>query len=143
MEKYFFKNWHEKSIRVVFDIIGQNGEFYTFEQLKTMYNINGTFLDYQYLLNKIPRSWITQINVNCVFIFENKINVTCNVFVKKLMKAKKGSRVFYDTFVNVNDYIPQNKWQAEISDITENEWKSYFLSTKNGMRLNFEISNIR
>ena len=56
--------------------------------------------------------------------------MTCNVFVKKLMKAKKGSRVFYDTFVNVNDYIPQNKWQAEIGDITENEWKSYFLSTK-------------
>ena len=56
--------------------------------------------------------------------------MTCNVFVKKLMKAKKGSRVFYDTFVNVNDYIPQNIWQAEIRDITENEWKSYFLSTK-------------
>ena len=128
--KILFKNWHEKGIRVVFDIIGQNGKFYTFEQLKTMYNINGTFLDYQYLLNKIPRSWITQINDNRVFIFENKINVTCNVFVKKLMKAKKGSRVFYDTFVNVNDYIPQNKWQAEIGDITENEWKSYFLSTK-------------
>ena len=128
--KILFKNWHEKGIRVVFDIIGQNGEFYMFEQLKTMYNINGTFLDYQYLLNKIPRPWITQINDNRVFIFENKINVTCNVFVKKLMKAKKGSRVFYDTFVNVNDYIPQNKWQADIGDITENEWKSYFLSTK-------------
>ena len=110
---------HEKGIRVVFDIIGQNGEFYTFEQLKAMYNINGTFLDYQYLLNKIPWSWITQNNDNRIFIFENKINVTCNVFVKKLMKAKKGSRVFYDTFVDVNDYIPQNKWQAEIGDITE------------------------
>ena len=30
------------------------------------------------------------------------------------MKAKKGFRLFYDTFVNVNDYIPQNKWQAEM-----------------------------
>ena len=46
MEKYFFKNWHEKGIRVIFDIIGQNGEIYTFEQLKTMYNIIDTFLDY-------------------------------------------------------------------------------------------------
>ena len=65
--------------------------------------------------------------------------MTCNIYVKKLMKAKKGSRVFYDTFVNANDYIPQNKWQAEIGDTSENEWKSYFLS----MKLNFEISNIR
>ena len=47
--------------------------------------------------------------------------MTCNVFVKKLMKAEKGSRVLYDTFVNLNDYIPQNKWQAEIGDINENE----------------------
>ena len=57
------------------------------------------------------------------------------------MKAKKGSRVFYATFVNVHDYITQNKWHAEIGDITENEWKSYFRSTKNGTQLNFEISN--
>ena len=41
--KIFFKIRHEKGIRVVFDIIGQNVEIYTFEQLKTMYNINGTF----------------------------------------------------------------------------------------------------
>ena len=46
--KISFKNWHEKGIRVVFDIIGQNDKFYTFEQLKTKYNINVTFLDYQY-----------------------------------------------------------------------------------------------
>ena len=42
-------------------------------------------------------------------------------FVKKLAKAQKCSRVFYDTFVNVNDYKPQNKWQAEIGVISENE----------------------
>ena len=26
--------------------------------------------------------------------------------------------------------MPQNKWQAEIGNISENEWKSYLLSTK-------------
>ena len=38
--------------------------------------------------------------------------------------------MFYDVFVNVNDDIPQNKWQAEIGDISENERKAYFLSIK-------------
>ena len=71
-KKIIFKNWHEKGIRVVFDVSGQNGEFYTFEKLKTMYNIKDTFLDYQYLLNKLPQSWITQINDNRIIIFENK-----------------------------------------------------------------------
>ena len=26
--------------------------------------------------------------------------------------------------------MPQNKWQAEVGDISENEWKSYYFSTK-------------
>ena len=50
------------------------------------------------------------------------------------MKAKEGSRVFYDTFENVNDYMPQNKCQAKIGDISEKEWASYFPGTKNGMK---------
>ena len=53
------------------------------------------------------------------------------------MKAKKGSRVFYDIFVDVNEYMPQNKWQAEIGGIGENEWKSYFLSTKKWHEVKF------
>ena len=67
-----------------------------------MYNIKGTPLEYQYLLNKIPQLWITKINDNRIFIFENKINVTCNVFVKKLMKAKKVVEIYMIFFVNVN-----------------------------------------
>ena len=90
------------------------------------------FLDYQYIINKIPRPWITKINDNRVFIFENKIKVTSNVFVKKIMKDKKGSRVLYDTctFVNVNDYIQQNKWQAEKGDISEKNGNLTFLVPK-------------
>ena len=59
------------------------------------------------------------------------------------MKAKTGSRVFYDTYVSVNEHMQRNKWQAEIGDISENEWKLYFLYTKKCMKLNFEDSNIR
>ena len=99
-----------------------------------MYNIKGKFLVYQYLLNKMFQSWVTQINDNRVFIFENKTNVTSYVFVKNLMKAKQGSRGFNDIFVNVNEYIPQNKWQAERGDKSRNKWKSYFLRTKNAMK---------
>ena len=53
-----------------------------------------------------------------------------NIYVKELIKTKKRSRIFYDIFVGVNDYIPQGKWQAEIRDINENEWKLYFLNIK-------------
>ena len=87
----FFKNRHEKGIRVVFDIIGQNEEFYTFKQLKTMYNIIGIFrLSIPFKQN--TPNMDTQINelmITAFFIFENEINVTCNVSVKKLIRATK------------------------------------------------------
>ena len=56
--------------------------------------------------------------------------MTCNIYIKELIKTKKGSRIFYDIFVGINEYIPQGKWQAEIGNITENEWKLYFLNIK-------------
>ena len=128
--KIFFKNWHDRGIRVVSDILSETGDIYTLEQLKTMYGIRGTFLDYQHVLNNICQSWKTQINENVVFILENKMNVICNIYVKNLIKARKGSRLFYDIFVNINEYIPQGKWQGEIGDINENEWKMYFQEIK-------------
>ena len=128
--KVYFKSWYEKGIRVVQDIINENGSLYTFEQLKTLYNINGTFLHYHQLMNGISPLWINQIIDNHIFILENKTNAICNIYVKKLIKVKKGSRIFYDTFAEVDKYNPHGKWQTEIGDIYENEWKSYFLNIK-------------
>ena len=45
---YFIKNWYEKGIRLVSDLLDQNGIFfYNFETFKTTYGVAGTFLDYQ------------------------------------------------------------------------------------------------
>ena len=56
--------WSDNGIRVIYDIIGDDGEFYTFEELKAMSNIRGTFLDYQRIVNSIPQTWKTLINNN-------------------------------------------------------------------------------
>lgn len=124
--RLFLKNWFDNGIRVIYDIIDKNGAFYTFEQLQAMYNVRGTFLDYQHIVHNIPQSWKALINDNRVFIRENKCNVICNIYVKQLIKVKKGSRVFYDIFVAVNNYFQQNKWQTEMGDIDEKEWRRYF-----------------
>ena len=52
------KNWSHNGIRVpvINDTIGDYGEFYTFEELKAMFNIRGTFLDYQRIINCIPQT---------------------------------------------------------------------------------------
>ena len=49
----FFFNWSDNGIREIYDIIADDGEFYTFEELKAMFTIRGTFLDYQRIINSI------------------------------------------------------------------------------------------
>ena len=39
--------------------------------------MRGTFLDYEYVLNRIANEWKTKINDNKMFSIENKLNVTC------------------------------------------------------------------
>ena len=43
---FFIKDWYDKGIRNIIDIITENGLIYDFEDLKHKYNIKGTFLDY-------------------------------------------------------------------------------------------------
>ena len=45
----FLRNWWDMGIRVINDLISEEGIFYSFEQLKAKYNIRGTFLDYQHV----------------------------------------------------------------------------------------------
>ena len=48
MGNCFFRNWWDMGIRVINDLISEEGIFYSFEQLRAKYNIRGTFLDYQH-----------------------------------------------------------------------------------------------
>ena len=126
----FLRNWWDMGIRVINDLISEEGIFYSFEQLKAKYNIRGIFLDYQHVLNNISQVWKDQINMNRVFIVETKQNVVCNIYLQYLIKSKKGSRIFYDILVGVNEYIPQAKWQTKMGAIGEEEWKMYHRTLK-------------
>ena len=44
-----------------------------------------------------------------------------NIYVRQLIKVKKGSRVFYDMFVNVKEFVQQNKWLVEMGNISEKD----------------------
>ena len=87
-------------------------------------------------------NWIKWERFNPVHVLGNKTNVICNVYVQKLIQAKKGGRIFYDVWVNVNEYKPQGKWQAEIGNTSENDWKLYFRNIKVQIRdCQYKIKN--
>ena len=71
-----------------------NGNFYQFDVLKEKYGINGTFLDYQSLIHKIPNYWKNMIINNRLVSIQTNIMLhaiyMCNIYLKK----KKGCRTF-------------------------------------------------
>ena len=53
--------------------------------------MRGTFLDYEYILNRIPNEWKTKNKDNKMFSIENKLNVTCNIYLSYITPSKKGN----------------------------------------------------
>lgn len=51
----FIKHWYERGVKNISDLINMDGQLYTFGNFKETYNIRGTFLDYRFTLNKIPK----------------------------------------------------------------------------------------
>lgn len=121
----FIKNWYEKGIRLVSDLLDQNGNFYDFESFKTTYDVAGTFLDYQRLIFKIPEHWKNNIRANSNVYIINRFNVTCSLYTQFLMKDKKGCRRIYDLMIKANETNLENKWVREIGVLNEHDLTNY------------------
>ena len=85
-ENFLFKSWFEMGVRNFIDIVEC---IYDFEQLKQIYNLKGTFLDYQRLINKLPNTWLDVINENNGKYKFSKFNVQINCYIQLIMKDKK------------------------------------------------------
>ena len=123
--KLYIKDWYEKGIKSVYDLIDANGNWYEFNWLKEIHKIRETVLGYVHFLSKIPNDWKFIINNHKVYSSLNKQMVTCNVYVTHVIKYKNGSRNIYDLFVGADEINSHVKWQATLGDTTENEWKTY------------------
>ena len=88
-DNFYIRDWYNKGLRHISDLLDEHGDIYQFEGLKTWYNMRGTFLDYHSLLRKIPNEWKNILNNNKVVSILNKYNVNCNIYVQQLIADKR------------------------------------------------------
>ena len=124
-ENLFINDWCKKGVTNIADLLDEQGNFYQFETFKRIYNVRGTALDYQHLLKQIPVGWKSVIKNNKVFTIENKFNTRCSIYSSYLMQNKKGSRIFYDIIEKVNQLNVNDKWVAEVGDISDNDLRVF------------------
>ena len=127
-----FKNWSDKGINLIIDLLDENsrenGYFLTFEDLKSKFNINGTFLEYQRVIKAIPGDWKTAIkNTEGEKINTLKYEVKRSTYVSILMKSKKGCRDFYEILVGPQQLHTVNKWTNEFGEVEPDFKFSYSL----------------
>ena len=142
----FIKNWYEKGIRLVSDLLDQNGNFHNVESFKRRYSVAGTFLDSQRLIAKIPEQWKVIIRDNRNVQMTNLFNVTCSLYTKFLINDKKGCRRFYDIMIRANETNIENKWVREIGVINEHDFVNHNRALKDLKEITlkdfqFKISN--
>ena len=128
----YYKDWYNKGIRNVIDLLDTNGNFYQFQQLQEVYNIQGTFLDHATLLRNIPAYWKQLVNQDNISCQVHKQNVTRNYYINYLCKDKKGCRTFYDILIsNAIPTPPSERWMKELGEIDQEEWNSFNKMVKN------------
>ena len=119
-ENLIIKNWYQIGIRNIIDLINDNETFYDFNQFKTLFNVRGTFLDLQGVINRIPQAWKNLLNNNVQTCIDMKYNVIIPKHVKLILKDKKGCRQIYESFIKSDNNLP-NRWQRDLGDISKDE----------------------
>ena len=125
----FKQNWYDHGLRTLTDVIDENGQLYTFEKLKLIYEITGTFIEYNAFVKSLPRMWKeslkNQVIKKCPLPIQPK-------WVAFLLKYKKGCRHTYNLMHNyphtshLISCIP--KWNSELNKVTDQEfWKNIFV----------------
>ena len=107
---FFIRDWYEKGIKFVSDIIDDEGNLYNFEALKAKYNLRGTILDFRAFIRRLQELWKNLINDNRITCMLTKFDVRCNVYLQVLLRDKKGCRRLYDVMVPTK-LMQSNKWE--------------------------------
>lgn len=122
----FFKDWHMSGLRYVNDLINQNGSPYTWQELRTIYNINDNPFRFYSFLHAIPMNWKKRIK-ECGI----KLDEIVDTNIQKLKNLKKPSKYFYLNQISLSKSKPskaEQKWENLTSRrINETEWQRIYM----------------
>ena len=83
----FYKRWCKNGIFYLNDIIKNDGNFLTVEELNENFNMNVNFLDYLSIQNAIPREWRRSL-----LTYGKNLNIISNKNITILQELKKPSK---------------------------------------------------
>ena len=113
----FYRQWHLAGIDYIYNMMKDNGNFYTFNEFKATYNIDTNFLQFYGILNQIRQN----------FPVEGR-TIEVDQTLRKLLTVKSASQAFYQEILNRLNKSPKRKCfiKWEILFDREIDWEEIF-----------------
>ena len=123
-----YKIFVNKNILFVYDMLNQDGSLLTFENFKTKFDIDISFIHYIGLRNSLFKTWPS--------LKDGAIRYTLPcipTYIKILLQDNKGSRSLYNILIDSIKYKSnyQQKWEGELNTSDIN-WKKLNLNIFTG-----------
>ena len=111
----FMKSLFEKGIWNINDLLNEQDNFFSYEELREMFNLNINFLEYNGLVAAIKRYKYTFALPE---IFKRLFTPIWPPNIKILLKDKKGCKIFYKFLIKNQETITaKTKWDLEFGPI--------------------------
>lgn len=122
----FFKPWYQKGIKFVNDLVNDNGQFLTCDELNRKYNLNITFLEILSIRSAMPQPWKEMLLETTISINSSSYKVIFEYDGKILPLCKMTSKDARDLLLMHHQAIPtvHDKWEDIFNiQISKNQWE--------------------
>ena len=129
LDQDIYVNWRNRGIFTIGDILQENGQILSRQELEEKYNLKVNDLEYIGIINAIPREWRVTLGVcGSIEMIDSKPHI------EKLFKRKKPNKEIYDYLIRKNLKRPiafltwENIMKEEFKENYENIRWGYILN---------------
>ena len=121
----YIGEWYGKGLRTLNDLLNSDGSLMNLAELKQLYGIQATFLDYMTLINSLPAKWMEARE-------RRKLNGPTMDPVITFVGSKSGAshvgKVLVGNKTRRSENIWEKAWESRLTDIN---WKMVYQGLKN------------
>lgn len=97
--------WRKKGLRYISDLINDEGQFLSFQQLKFLFQVSGSYLDYIGIMSSLPYEWKT---------LSRKTRAAFPVIhpqIEIILSKERGAKHLYDVLLGSKIKQAKNTWE--------------------------------
>ena len=119
------RSWKRRGLVNINDLLGEDGNIASFDEIKRKFRIEGTMLDYQGLVESLPQEWKRRQGIR------KEPDPVIHPNIQEVLKQKKGIRQLYRTLLHKSYSGLHNSWEgAWERELGQIDWKEIYKLNK-------------